>query len=84
MDKERRFRSTFFSSLPGNWRQQTSKSSRVVSLGKLLAYLNPTAFEQESEAFYETDEMSKSKKSRKKTRRVVDHPYMKSLFSEVK
>ncbi len=58
----RRFKHAVFSCLPDTWREKSPQKTRVVSRGKLLAYLNPVI----PKPVY--------RNSKSKTRRVADRP----------
>ncbi len=85
-----RFKRVCFGYLPDTWRRLKNPEANcknVISLGKLLAYLNPVPnqdLEYENNWNHSNHKESKSKKSEK--RRVVDredlHPYIPGLFSE--
>ena len=65
MDKEgNRFKKAVFSPLQGTWRTKINPTIKPVSLGKLLSYLNPVEFSEETYIYQEN--------GKKKQKRVID------------
>jgi predicted ATPase len=78
---DKRFKRLAFSYLPDTWRQQEADDQRIVSRGKLLAYLNPLASADETFASGElADQPEEAKHTRGVRRSVASRPDLQQLL----
>ncbi len=78
---DKRFKRLAFSYLPDTWRQQEADDQRIVSRGKLPAYLNPLASADETFASGEpADQPAEAKHTRGTRRSVASRPDLQQLL----
>jgi hypothetical protein len=76
-----RFKRLAFSYLPDTWRQQEADDQRIVSRGKLLAYLHPLASADETIASDGlADQPAEAKHGRRTRRSVASRPDLQQLL----
>jgi hypothetical protein len=77
---DQQFKRVCFSCLPDTWRQKAPEGVSVVSLGDLLAYLNPIApLDSEPDDNGQAGSEQKLKRTQPKIRRVVENPKVQQL-----
>lgn len=76
----KRFKKVCFSCLPDTWRAEVPGEPSIVSLGRLLSYLNPVRPEEPvDESTLSTDVRRPSRPAKRKKRRVADREDLQQL-----
>ncbi len=80
VQSRKRFKKVSFGCLPGTWRARAPEQPDIVSLGKLLSYLNPVEPEEEdAEQSASTSVRKQLKSEKQKKRRVADREDLRQL-----